>query len=324
MRLHECIADYLDHIRHERNLSKTTCLHYQSWLHHFTDWLQANGYPDPDISVFSTPVLRRYQYHKSKEGLRPRTILSAFHSLRGLGEFLVGNAFLDQNPCSSLTMPKKDAAIRLIVTDADVSALLLACERQRTPRQIALYRAVLAVLCYGALRREEACDLQIEDVNTADKSLLIRSGKGGKSRKVFLCAEGVTALREWLAVREPDCQHRYLFAIDRVRRVHHTAIASIIENLKATAGLRDNEAVKPHGLRHWCATNLLRNGANIRDVQQFLGHTELTTTARYLHSNEEQLRDISELTALRPAAATSQEKPKAGPSERLRSRRIAQ
>lgn len=262
MKLQACIADYLGHIRHERGLSKVTCLHYQSWLHHFTDWLQANGYPDADLSAFSTPVLRRYQYAKSKAGVRPRTILSAFHSLRGLGEFLVTNGYLTVNPCSGLTMPKKDAAIRLIVTDADVAALLLACERQPAERQVALYRAVLAVLCYGALRREEVCDLQIGDVNTAEKSILVRDGKGSKSRKLFICAEGITALREWLAIREPDCKHNYLFALDRGRRVHHMGIAAIIENLKATAGLRDNDAVKPHGLRHWCATNLLRNGAN--------------------------------------------------------------
>ena len=300
MKLSDCIADYLNHIRHERNLAATTCLHYQCWLRAFTDWLAENGYPNAQLEdAFTLPVLRRYQYHKAKAGVRPRTVHSAFHALRGMGEFLVANGLIETNPTRLLTMPKKDAAVRLEVTDADVAALLEACERQRTTRQIALSRAVLSVLCYGGLRRSEACDLRLDDVNLTEKSLLVRSGKGSKSRKVFLCTDAVNALREWLFAREQDAKGDWLFMYDRSRRLHHTGIASLVETLKATADLRDNEAVKPHGLRHWCATNLLRNGANLRDVQQFLGHTELTTTARYLHSSEEQLRNIAELTALR-------------------------
>jgi len=326
LKLSDCITDYLGHIKHERGLSKVTCLHYQCWLRHFTDWLTASGYPDADLEdAFTLPVLRRYQYHKAKEGVRPRTVHSAFHCLKGMGEFLVANGLLDANPTRLLTLPKKDAAIRLIVKDEDVSALFAACERQLTARQVAMYHAVLCVLAHGGLRREEVCDLLVKDVNLSDKSLLVRSGKGSKSRKVFVCVEAIDALRHWLSVREKDCKHEYLFAIDRNRRMHHQGIATLVENLKATAGLRDNEAIKPHGLRHWCATNLLRRGANLRDVQQFLGHADLKTTATYLHTSEEQLRSISELTAIQPAA-----KPMGTPDARRerqpepqRSRRIA-
>ena len=190
----------------------------------------------------------------------------------------------------------------------------------------------MSVLCYGCLRRSELCDLRESDVDLADKSLLIRSGKGRKSRRVFVCADAVTALREWLALREADCKADWLFMYDRSRRLHYAGIASLIETLKATAGLRDNEAVKPHGLRHWGATNLLRNGANLRDVQAFLGHSDLTTTARYLHSSEEQLRGIAELTALRPQAKPKddgkiidlRERQNQAEANRDRPRRIAQ
>ncbi len=296
----DAAADYLNAIRHERGLSKVTAKHYASWLHHFTDWLSANGYPTPDLyEVFTVATLRRYQYTRAKTGIRPRTMLSTFAALRGLGEFLVQNGLLETNPVKALTMPKKDAAIRLTVTDAEVEALFAACDRMPTPRQVALSRAVLSVLAYGALRRDEACNLHVEDVNLSEKSLLVRSGKGSKSRRIFVCQDAVNALREWLAVREKDSKHSYLFSIDKNRRLHHIGIAHLIEALKAAADLRGNEAIKPHGLRHWAATNLLRNGANIKDVQLFLGHSELVTTARYLHSSEEQLRDIGVLTALR-------------------------
>ena len=79
-----------------------------------------------------------------------------------MGEFLVANGLLDANPTKLLTMPKKDAAIRMTVIDSDVSALFDACERQRNPRQIALSRAVLSVLCYGgcAVRNVAICALK--------------------------------------------------------------------------------------------------------------------------------------------------------------------
>ena len=316
MQLSDSCTDYLNHIR-TNAASPVTCLHYQSWLRHFAEWLNASGYPDPAIEdVFNLATLRRYQYHKAKEGVKARTVHSAFYSLKGLGEFLVANGFLTENPCKQLTLPKKGAALRLEVTDEDVSALFAACERQPTERQVALYRAVVSVLCYGGLRRTECCDLRVSDINLSSKSILVRSGKGDKSRKVFICKEGIDALRDWLTFRrreweevcdkqkkpkeEADFQAGWLFLYDRRRRIYHEGIHTLIEALKATAGLRGNEAVKPHGLRHWCATNMLRNGVNLKDVQQFLGHTDLATTAKYLHSSEQQLRSVAELTALRP------------------------
>lgn len=307
MQLKDAIALYLDHVRYERKLSKTTCKHYASWLHTFTDWLTANGYPDPTLDAFNTLTLRRYQIDKAKAGARPRTILSAFHPLRGMAKWMIANNVIGTDPTKAVQMPKKDAAVRHTLTDADVTALFDACRRQVKPRQQALCRAVLAVLAYGGLRREEACCLLVDDVNVLDKSLLIRSGKGAKSRRVFINTDGVNAIREWLAVREPDTKHTYLFSLDRNRRMHHTGIASLVEALAATAGMADNPAAKPHSLRHWCATNLLRRGATLKDIQVFLGHSSLAVTSAYLHSGEQELRNIAELTGLCPKDTNDQQ-----------------
>lgn len=343
MLLSDACADYINHLRHERGLSPVTCLHYQSWLRHFAHWLDANGSPTPTLEdVFTLPVLRRYQYHKAKEGVKARTVHSAFYALKGMGEYLVTNGFLTENPCKQLTLPKKGAALRLEVTDAHVIALFDACERQTTPRQMALSRAIVSVLAYGGLRRTECCDLRVSDVNLKAKSLLVRSGKGDKSRKVFICAEGVDALREWLLLRrreweeglrkqkrkpedaEAEYLNGWLFLYDRKRRIYHEGMHTLFEALKATANLRGNEAVKPHGLRHWCATNMLRNGVNLKNVQAFLGHSDLATTAKYLHTNEAELQNVAELTALRPQARTPPPAPRPDRQDtRPRLRRIA-
>ena len=103
------------------------------------------------------------------------------------------------------------------------------------------------------------------------------------------------------------CAHPYLFAIDRQRRLCFRGLHTLVEDIKAIAGFAGRENIKPHSLRHWRATDLMRAGADLRSVQAFLGHTQLTTTAIYLHTDEEQLRNISELTALRPQAKKPEE-----------------
>lgn len=300
MQLSSAIIDYIAFIRHEKGLSKLTVLHYQSNLRALLRWVMVNGFgTEPEVDVLTLPTLRRYLYQMSGRGLRPRSINTAFHGVRGLCLFLVENGALTENPTSKLTMPKKDAVERRTVTDEEITLLLDACERQPNSRQIALYRALLSVLVYAGLRRAEVCDLHVDDVNLKEGSILVRQGKGGKSRRVFVCADCIAAVRDWLAVREPDTKHEYLFALDRLRRVHNQGIATLINTLKSTAGLRDHTNILPHALRHACATRLLRNGADLRSIQSFLGHSSLTVTAIYLHTSEEQLRNIAELGALK-------------------------
>lgn len=298
MLLSDCIEDYLRHIQHERGLSKKTVKGYQAYLHHFHAWLQANGYPEPRLTDFTLPVLKRYYYHQAGKGLRPRTLWTVVHPLRGMGEYLLSQGAIPENPAKQLVLPKKDAAIRLTVTDEEIGLLLQACERQRTPRQTALARAILAVFVYCGLRRQECLDLKTGDVNLHEHSLLVRCGKGSKSRRVFLCEPARHALAEWLAIRQKDTYHDWLWAYDRSRRLHDNGLRALIETLKANAGLRDHANICPHSLRHACATRLLRHGANLRDIQTWLGHSQLTTTAQYLHSSEEQLRNLAHLTEL--------------------------
>src|SRR5262249_33098732 len=155
----------------EQGVTTTTYTTYQHRLNHLLRWMPENGYPNPGLDAFALPTLRRYLYHLSGNGLRPRTIRLAFNALRSFGRFLVENGALAENPAAEITLPKLDAAQRLIVTDADVAALFDACERQYAPRQVALCRAVLSVLCYGGLRRAEVYNLRVDDVNLPEKSL---------------------------------------------------------------------------------------------------------------------------------------------------------
>ncbi|MEO7716670.1 MAG: tyrosine-type recombinase/integrase [Capsulimonas sp.] len=295
--LSDAVADYLRYIQFERGLSKTTQSSYGCYIRRFLSWLSTNGYAEPSLTTFNSTVLRRYLYAVS-EGKRPRTVRSAFHPLRGLAVFLKEQNLLTENPCEAIKLPKKDAAHRLLVSDDEVAQLLLACERQREVRRRALSRAMISVLVYAGLRRQELIDLKVSDIHAGgEPTITVRSGKGGKSRTIYPCRECMAALGEWLAVRE-ECSHDWLWARDRSHRMGDAGVASTLETVKAIAGLGGHDNIKPHSLRHNCATRLLRNGADLRSIQALLGHSQLETTAVYLHTDAERLRQISELGSL--------------------------
>lgn len=303
MTLENAVNDYVQYIRYERGLSKTTVEGYISWLRNYQGWLRENGYPNPLLEAFTAPVLRRFFYAQAERGIRPRTLRSIFHPLRGLGDFLVKTEVLPKNPARDVTLPKKDAAVRKLVSDEEVIQLLAGCDRLPTIRETALTRALMSVFIYGGLRRQELLDLKLSDIRLTEKRIIVRSGKGSKFRTIFPCDECLEALTEWLAVREDDCDHDWVFARNRAHRVSYDGLKISLDRLKAVSGLRDHANIQPHSLRHNCATRLMRNGADIRSIQAFLGHSDLVTTSIYLHTDEEQQRSISQLGSLRSTSS---------------------
>ncbi len=231
--------------------------------------------------------------------------------------FLISQGVLDADPTASILMPKKDAAQRLTITDAEITLLLDACERQRNPKQIALCRAVFHVLIYAGLRRSELLDLKLDDVNFEEMSLLVRSGKGSKSRKVFVPKPCIDALKEWLIAR-PNNLDGWLFPYDTGRRLHEKGLKTLLDEVCSIAGMPDAPNIKPHSIRHWRATDLLRSGADLISIMTFLGHTDLRTTQIYLHCDEERIRSLAGLSTLAPKVDADNAK-----QERPRRRRMA-
>lgn len=301
MVLSEAIEDYGQFIRHELGHAKTTYHAYVSWQRNFARWLEAQGHPDPQVTEISPDLVRRWSYGMSSRNLRPRTIRGALHALRALFAWLHEKGAVPANPAKEVRLPKKDAAQRLLVTDEDLARLLEAAGRQRTDFRCVRDRAVLSVLIFCGLRRQEFLDLEIGSVNLQDKSLLVQQGKGKKSRVVYLCDEAQTALREWLAMRQQiKCRHTYLFIGETKAHFGEVSLRTMLEEVKAIAGFRGDPRIKPHSIRHAAATRLLRNGADIRSIQAWLGHSQLQTTAVYLHTDEQQVRKIAPLAGLQP------------------------
>ncbi|HLJ57691.1 MAG TPA: tyrosine-type recombinase/integrase [Chthonomonadaceae bacterium] len=244
--LMDSIEEYIRYIKYERGHAATTILNEQNRLRFLHKWLCENGYPAPGIDVLTTPMLRRYLHWLVERRLRPRTIKGKLVCIKSMCGYLVDNGLLTTNPVNALTLPKLDAAERKTITDAQIALLFEACEKLSSLRQVALSRAVFTVLAYAGLRRAEACDLLVNDVSVTENFILVRHGKGDKSRRIFIPEPAVDNLREWLALR-PRCDHDFLFCRGN-RRLHHDGLASIIEQLKTVAGLSGNEAIKPHSI----------------------------------------------------------------------------
>ena len=303
-RLEDAKTDYLQFLKHEQGVTATTYRTYQARLNAFLRWMQSEaGYKEPTVADYTTAVLRRFQYHLSNKGLRPRTIRGSFNALRGLGAFLCDHGALTDNPGLGVTLPKRDAARRDLCTNDEAAAMLEAASRIGNPRRAALAAAIVHVFLFAGLRRQETLDLCLADVDLKEGSLLVRSGKGQKARKVFICRECQDALREWIAVRPSPCAVAYLFAQDRSRRISQEGLRVLLQDVAAIAGLKGVRGVLPHSLRHNFASRLLKNGADLKSISTALGHTSLITTEIYLHGDEEATRNLANLSSLKPNPA---------------------
>lgn len=295
MTLTEAIALYREYLEHEQHASETTRLGYGSGLRRFQRFLVERSGEEPLAENVTADDCRSYLYSLSRRGLRPRTLRGAMYPLRGLFALLVERGCRSDNPARAVKLPKKDAVVRAAVSDEELEQLLAGCGREPDQVRRAMLRGVLSVLAYAGLRRQELLDLQLDDLDFSEGKLRVRCGKGGKSRSLYLCRPCLQALREWLAVR-PASRHPYLFLTDRRRRLGEEGLKRLLEDALSLADLREHTNIRPHAIRHAAATRLLRNGADLRSIQQFLGHSQLQTTAMYLHTDERQLQRISELS----------------------------
>jgi integrase/recombinase XerD len=299
--LTDATRDYLIYLRVEQGAATSTVKTYGPHLRHFIRWMQDAGYPEPQLSDLTTPLIRRFLFHLDERDLRPMTVRNYLHALRGVSAYAVTVGLRADDPAVVVKMPKKDKPRRQTPNNDQVQALFDAVERDRNPRRIAQHRALLNVLVWGALRRAELLDLLVTDVNLDNRSLLVRRSKGGAGRTVFVPEQAVDALREWIAMRGA-CKHPYLFCADVNRRLHFKGLSAAMEDMAARAGLRDCEALKPHSLRHWRACDMLRANVDLKTISVALGHSNLATTSLYLHADEEQTRGAADRSCLKPKA----------------------
>lgn len=291
------IRSFLAMLAAERGAAKNTLEAYARDLADYTGHLAEAGRSLDDATIED---IRAYLASLSKRGLAPASIARRLSALRQCHGFLYSEGLRADDPTVTIEGPRKRASLPKVISVADVENLLrqVGNEADRPdakgqPDLAALRLAALVELLYASgLRVSELVALPAASL-AADREAIIVKGKGGKERLVIITAaarRAVERYRRELAARGGGGASRYLFPADGASgHLARQVFARELKRLAGSAGL-PAEALSPHVLRHAFATHLLQNGADLRIVQQLLGHADIATTQIYTHVLDERAR----------------------------------
>ncbi|WP_029893349.1 tyrosine recombinase XerC [Desulfohalovibrio reitneri] len=280
-RLPDPARAYLVHLEVEKGYGRSTVGAYGRDLGAFQASLEARGKSLDSPEDVDKADVRAHLAALHRRGLAKSSVARSLSSLRGLFAYFRRQGVVTSNPMSGVRNPKQETRHPQALNIDQVMSLL---ESKLEPDPEGLRDLALAELLYGAgLRISEALTLDVEDLD-AGQSFVRVMGKGGKERLAPLSEKARERLSRWLEQRgamEPAPDERALFLGVRGGRLNRRQAARITEKLSALAGLP--QSISPHTLRHSFATHMLEAGADLRSVQELLGHKRLSTTQRYTH-----------------------------------------
>jgi integrase/recombinase XerD len=273
----------------ERGASPNTVAAYQRDLRHLVDFLEGQGVAAPTGAT--SAGLREFVFRLKDLGLAPTSIRRHISAVRSYYRFLVGEGLVVRDPTDRLTSPKKWRTVPSVLTVSEMERLLGA---PHADDPLAWRDRALVEFGYATgARVSEMVGVQVKDV-LFDEGLVRLFGKGRKERLVPIGrrALGAVALynREVRAHLEKGKGRGILFLNARGTPLSRVGAWGIIKNLAKTAGI--TRRVTPHTLRHTFATHLLEGGADLRAVQEMLGHADLSTTQLYTKVDREYLRSV--------------------------------
>lgn len=286
---------WVRHLRAERNVSANTVRAYAGDLAHLVDYLDRTG--SGALADVDLRTLRRWLAGMHAAGAERATMQRRAAAARVFFAWAHSTGRLTADPATGLRSPRVDRRLpptvevdqaRLMIeglverADAETDPVL----RARAQRDV----AIVEVLYAGGIRVGELCSLDASSVD-ADRHALRVHGKGDKERTVPVGDPALRALAAWCSVREliaAPAAGPALFVGDRGGRIDPRVVRRLVH--RALASVPDAPDLGPHGLRHAMATHLLEGGADLRSVQEILGHASLATTQIYTHVSAERLR----------------------------------
>ncbi|MGL6095848.1 MAG: tyrosine recombinase XerC [Fimbriiglobus sp.] len=295
MTLEQGLAEFLMHLNVERNSSPQTVKSYREDLTQalafVRDHAQKGAVEPRDWSV---RALRGFVAWLHTQGYAKSTIARRLAAVRSFGKFLCRQGVLTTNPADALSGPRLDRKLPHFLTVQDMVRLLAA------PSDLAVLgrrdRAILETLYSAGLRVSELCGMDTTDIDMADGVVVVR-GKGKKERLALLGEPARLAIAAWQSdrgglLRARKQESQAVFVNKRGTRMKPRCVARVLQTHLKAAGL--DPRTSPHSLRHSFATHLLDAGADIRGVQELLGHKSLTTTQIYTHVSTANLRAMYE------------------------------
>lgn len=280
---------FLTDLEQRRGASPHTLANYRLDLTHLCEWLAAR--PEGSWHDVDRKTIRAWVAWMHAEGYASASIGRKLSALRSFFRFLVREELVARSPLLLIPAPKKGTSLPPVLTVEEIERLLVAPEAA-SPLGLR-DRCMFEVLYATGLRLSELLGLTFEQIDWPRRSAQVR-GKGNKDRVVLLGDLAIDALERYIhqgrphLLRGPDCAALYLSHLGRPLSVRGFHV--ILQNHLRTAGIQRH--VTPHTLRHSFATHLLEGGADLRTVQELLGHASISTTQVYTHVSEGYLRDV--------------------------------
>ncbi len=292
------VEDFLVMMQAERSASKHTLDAYKRDLDHFFTFLERLG---EDARTVAQSTLEEYmQQLATREGLQPSSCARKLSSIRHFFKFLASEHIREDNPATYIDGPKKKKHLPDTLSKEEVNRLIDFTGTQETPEGVRLH-ALLQILYASGLRVSELVSLKLSSIQVTQSedgkpgAYLQVKGKGGKERIVPLHEEAIRAIYAYLKIRkvfEEGPETLWLFP-SRGKSGHLTRqrFGQILKALAMKVGIAP-EKVHPHTMRHSFASHLLAGGADLRVVQELLGHADISTTQIYTHVLREHLEKL--------------------------------
>ncbi len=271
----------------ERGFAENTRAGYLADLEKLHLWLADEG---TDETEACTDDLHRFIGELYDTGISPTSIARILAGIRSFYGYLELENLTPSNPAALLDTPRRQRRLPSVLSLEEIEAMIDACDAA-SPQGVR-NRAIIEMLYGSGLRVSELCNLELERVNL-DEGYVLVEGKGSKERLVPVSATATDALRAYMPERRladtKPGEEGIVFLNSRGHRLSRVMVFYIVRSLAESAGV--NKSVSPHTLRHSFATHLLEGGANLRAIQQMLGHESIATTEIYLHLDTARLRE---------------------------------
>ena len=277
--MYEIISQYLEYLELEKGLSQNTIDAYRRDLYDFaSDW-------DESLAEVDRFYINNYIRGLKDRKLAPSSVIRKVASLRGFFKWATSMNIIQKNPASTLEQPKVPQRLPKVVSIKEIEEILLA--------DMSEIQLVMIELLYSCgLRVSELVNLKINDIDMNSKYLRC-FGKGSKERIIPIGGKAIEALNKYLPLRELilkkyNLSLKKLLVNDSGRYINRQDVYNFIHS----CGKKIHKNISPHTLRHSFATHLLENGADLRVVQELLGHSDVSTTQLYTHISKKRLKDV--------------------------------
>ncbi len=293
----DLVSDYRTFLDVQRNVSEHTRKAYLTDLKEFEEFLQGQGNTTAQKTLLAAQMetVRAYLAHLHRRKLKKVSVNRKISSLRAFYKFSVRTGKVKNNPASDVQTPKTEKYMPTFLSVDEAFQLLQAANDDRTASGLR-DRAMLELFYSSGLRLSELAGLNTEDVNF-DAALVKLRGKGKKERIVPVGGQALEAIRKYLSATSlqrkqniRDVRSDALFLNTRGGRITPRSIARILDTVTVKSGI--GRKISPHALRHTFATHLLTAGADLRSIQEMLGHESLSTTQKYTAVNINRLMEV--------------------------------